>query len=256
MADPNKRYDDKQVGLILRRATELATQGSPESAANEGFSLAELEQIALEAGIDPDLIRRAAHEVEATGGGTGDWQWVLGAPMTIRVHRVVDAKVPDDMYDTLLSEIHLAGIGHGAAGLVGSTLSWKGTGTGQNPDSIQITVTSRNGRTELHAEQKRGQTAAGLMGGLVGGGGVGFGAGMGVPLALNVLGSVAAAFVIPAVTVGAFYGAARGFFKYGHKKKADLLGRLLDRLVVLIEEGAALEIERAAQKKSLPGEST
>jgi hypothetical protein len=67
VADANTRYDDKQVGLILKRATELATDSSPESSPGDGLSLAELEQIAVEAGIDPVLIRRAAQEGSLVG---------------------------------------------------------------------------------------------------------------------------------------------------------------------------------------------
>lgn len=251
MADANTRYDDKQVGLILKRATELATDSSPDSSPGDGLSLAELEQIAVEAGIDPALIRRAAQEVDG-GEDSGEYGWVMGAPMTIRVHRVVDEEVPDDFFDDVLAEIHVAGIGHGTASLVGRTLSWKGMGGGQTPDSLQITVSSRDGRTELHAEQKRTQAVGGLLGGMVGGGGVGLGVGLGVPLGINLLGSVAAAVAFPAVVVGGAYVLARRIFQSGHRKRQRDLEQLLDRLVEQIRQASAKRLEESADASSLP----
>lgn len=251
MADANTRYDDKQVGLILKRATELATVSSPDSSPSDGLSLAELEQIAIEAGIDPALIRRAAQEVDGAED-PGEYGWVMGAPMTIRVHRVVDREVPDDFFDDVLAEIHLAGVGHGTGSLVGRTFSWKGMGGGQTPDSLQITISSRDGRTELHAEQKRTQAVGGLLGGMVGGGGVGLGVGLGVPLGINVLGSVAAAVAFPAAVVGGAYIVARRIFQSGHRKRERNLEDLLDRLVERIREASAQPLGEPADSRSLP----
>jgi hypothetical protein len=57
-----RRYGDKEVGLILKRAAEIQSQG-PESAAGGGLGLRELEEIATEAGIDPNSLRQAAAEL-------------------------------------------------------------------------------------------------------------------------------------------------------------------------------------------------
>jgi len=251
VADKKRRYDDEQVGLILRRATELATTGATESDTSEGLSLVELEQIALEAGIDPALIRRAAQEVDGTGDA-GPLAWILGAPLTIRVHRVVDVETPEDFFDDLLAEIQISGIGHGTASLVGRTLSWKGAGEGQQSDSCQITISSRDGQTELVAEWARRQTAGGLMGGLVGGGGVGMGAGLGIPIGINLLGSVLAAVALPVVAVGGTYALARKLFQSGNRKRTRQLERLLDTLVTRIQDEVARRLAESERQPSLP----
>lgn len=254
MPNDETRYDDKQVGLILRRATELATANTAQSVEREGFSLAELEQIAQEAGIDPALVRQAATEVEGSND-EGEWRWVMGAPLSIRVHRVVDVEVPEDFFDDLLAEIHVAGIGHGTASLVGRTLSWKGSGTGQHADSFQVTISSRDGRTDLRGERKRSQAMGGLLGGLVGGGGVGVGVGVGLPIGMNVIGSALAATALPIAAVGGAYWLARKLYQNGHTKKKRQLEALLDTLVERIREEAAKRVPPPGQAPQLPGGS-
>lgn len=61
-----RRYDDEEVREILVRATELKPElpalasGSP---AADGLTLTELQTAAAEAGIDPDRVAAAAHEL-------------------------------------------------------------------------------------------------------------------------------------------------------------------------------------------------
>lgn len=254
MPNDDTRYDDKQVGLILRRATELATTSTTDPSTREGFSLAELEQIAKEAGIDPALVRQAATEVEGSAD-QGEYAWVMGAPLSIRVQRVIDTEVPEDFFDDLLAEIHLAGIGHGTASLVGRTLSWKGSGTGQHADSFQVTVSSRDGRTDLRGERKRSQAMGGLLGGLVGGGGVGLGVGLGLPVGMNIIGSALAATALPIAAVGGAYLLARKIYQNGHQKRKRQLETLLDTLVERIREQAARRVAESDETAQLPSGS-
>lgn len=63
MAGSERRYSDREVALILRRAAELEDRAGTELSAR-GISLRELEQIARDVGLDPGRIRRAALELE------------------------------------------------------------------------------------------------------------------------------------------------------------------------------------------------
>src|SRR6266566_2316594 len=61
MPDPQggaRRFSEKEVGLILQRAAELQ-QHDPRGPAEGGLSLADIEQIAAEAGIDPRHVQAA-----------------------------------------------------------------------------------------------------------------------------------------------------------------------------------------------------
>ena len=56
---PERRYDDKEVALILKRATETSA-----AALGEGLTLEQLKVIAAEAGIDPDAVSSAATSLD------------------------------------------------------------------------------------------------------------------------------------------------------------------------------------------------
>jgi hypothetical protein len=56
----NRRYSDREVGLILQRALEPAGRGQALEAAGEGLTLDEIKEIAAEVGIDPGQVEMAA----------------------------------------------------------------------------------------------------------------------------------------------------------------------------------------------------
>jgi hypothetical protein len=60
--DPNRRFSEREVALVLRKATEIEETEGPSGG---GLSLRELEQIAGEVGISPAMIQRAVAEVDA-----------------------------------------------------------------------------------------------------------------------------------------------------------------------------------------------
>ncbi len=232
-SDDGERYSDKQVALILRRAANLQAHGQDAPRKTGGFSLADLEEIALEAGIDPANIRRAAEELNAGGLQGSSWDPLLGSPLTVRVERSVAGEISPDRHDDLLAEIQRSGLGHGKPAVVGQTLTWS-TDRAQNTSSTQITVSVRNGRTEIRAEERRHQAAVGLFAGIMAGGGVGVGLGVGVPIAVEVLQSPAAAFVLPVAGVAAAFGLARTIFsRTGRRREAKLRG-LVDRLAGIV----------------------
>ena len=83
-----RRYNDKEVALILQRAAEMS-----QAKTAGGMSVEELERIALEAGLDPAAVRQAADEVgrgEASAGGIG--HTLLGGPTALRVEMAGQAR--------------------------------------------------------------------------------------------------------------------------------------------------------------------
>ncbi|MFU8860804.1 MAG: hypothetical protein ACNA8K_10290 [Cyclonatronaceae bacterium] len=67
-------YSEEEVARLFRRAVELEADRSVarDDGAGAGLTISEIEQIAAEAGIDPELIQKAATELE-TGGGGRNW---------------------------------------------------------------------------------------------------------------------------------------------------------------------------------------
>jgi RNase P/RNase MRP subunit POP5 len=62
-----RRFTDREVALILRRASEL-DEGSSPATAPRGLSESELKEIAGEVGIDPAMITRAVSELQGRRG--------------------------------------------------------------------------------------------------------------------------------------------------------------------------------------------
>ena len=60
--DGRRRFGEKEVGLIIKRATELQQEDPDVLSEGDGLSLTELEEVAVEAGIDARFLRQAAKE--------------------------------------------------------------------------------------------------------------------------------------------------------------------------------------------------
>ena len=88
------RYDDRETALILRMAAELDHRPTGTGVGGRrptGQSLGDIEQIAEEAGIRPESVRRAAAALaaELQPGGSS----LMGGPTTFRFERVVPGRL-------------------------------------------------------------------------------------------------------------------------------------------------------------------
>ncbi|MBL0937703.1 MAG: hypothetical protein IBJ03_02350 [Gemmatimonadaceae bacterium] len=63
MSDDQRVYSDEEFAVILRKASELASQGEGAPAAADGLTLAEIKAAASQAGFDPVLVERAARQL-------------------------------------------------------------------------------------------------------------------------------------------------------------------------------------------------
>jgi hypothetical protein len=102
MPDPNRTYTEKEIQALLERTAQLQAQEaeSPDSD-QEGLSLAELEAIAGDAGLDPQFLHRAALEMEHSGGKP------IGKNKT-KTHVRVDRVLPSDLSDEEWEDIVFA----------------------------------------------------------------------------------------------------------------------------------------------------
>lgn len=148
-----RRYDDRELALIVKLASELE-KSEPRG---EGHSLAEIQEIAAQAGIDPELIVLAARifETERTSGTRS----LIGAPTTFRLERSVAGEVPDDELGALVHAIRQVTGREGEVARVLDSLEWRdldplGTTT-------HVAITPRRGRTAIRVTARAGN-AAGL----------------------------------------------------------------------------------------------
>jgi hypothetical protein len=66
-SDETRRFTDREVALVLRKASEL--EESDGAGAGGGLSLADLEEIGAEVGISAGALRRAVADLDSRAGG-------------------------------------------------------------------------------------------------------------------------------------------------------------------------------------------
>jgi hypothetical protein len=233
MTDPagtSRRFNEKEVALIIKRASELQQLEST-AESSTGMSLTELEQVAREAGLDPELVRRAAVDLDTRVTDQTPNRF-LGAPTVLSLERTIDGEVPADEFEQLVLEIQRQLGVVGAASTIGRSLQW----TVQSVDrrrvstrTVQVTVSPRNGRTTIRIEERLGGLAGGLFGGLMGGLGGGSG-GISAGIGLGALHSAVAFASIWGGVLAGSYLLARTIFGRVVRGRGDALQNLMSRL--------------------------
>ena len=230
---PDRRYGDTETEAILRRAAELQASGSVTPRTNTGLTLAELEGIAKEAGLDPVLIRQAAREIDRPAAARP--APLLGAPTRLIAERSAEGELSEELWGQMVGEVQrtLGAAGH--ASQVGRTRTWSVIGPMGAPSlrAVTLTVVSQDGQTTFRAEEPIGQLAGALFGGLMGGlGGGGLGAALGIGLGVFHSGAVGAGLAL--AQVAGSYGLARTIYTRTAQSRLRALDELLDRLAALV----------------------
>jgi hypothetical protein len=235
-----RRFDDDEVSLILRRASEL--QEARLTAPGDGMSLADLEAIAQEAGLDPALVRRAASELPSRDGPlprpTGPGERFLGAPTVLRYERVLGGEMPSSEYDVLVEEVRRSLNDVGEVSALGRTLAWSSTPPMRprraGGRQVNVTVVARGGQTAIRVEERVTSLAGALFGGIMGGVGGG-GSGIAVGVGLAAFHSGAAAVGLWGLLIAGSYTLARTIFTSAVRRRARELAALADRLAAVAE---------------------
>jgi len=238
-----RRYGEKEITKILRRASQMQRE-SPARPDPSGLTLAELEDIAREAGIDVENLRAAAAEL-SDGTDEDSWQTkLLGAPLTQRLARRIPGELPTEAFGSLVPILQTEAGMTGQASTVGKTLTWASVAPGNNVRSLSILVMAEGGETLVQLEERSNQAALGFHLGFSGGG-LGFGIPVGLGLGATVGAAVGLASGIG--VVGVFYLIGRALYgattNARRRKVEALFGRLVERVQELI----------AADRRALEG---
>jgi hypothetical protein len=239
------RWNEREVGLILRRALELQEEQKQIPAAParaDGASLADLEEVAREVGIEPALVRRAAAELDNQPRPVATSRF-MGGPTSIVFERVLRGEASEAALEKLVVVVQEALGEHGQPAMVGRTFTWTSVARsgprGSHGRQIAISVRPRDGATVIHIEEKLRSTAGGLFGGLLGGVGGGS-SGVAMGIGIGALNSVAAAVVLWLCGVGGAYAGARALYRRAVSKRTQELRELL------LAMGSELEAANAA----------
>jgi hypothetical protein len=153
---PERRWGEGEVGAILQRAIELQQEDErqgPQALARRGggASLAELEAMAKEVGLEPALVRRAVAELEARPRPVPISPWT-GAPQRIVFERVLPGEVQPAAVESLLPIIQSTIRENGQGSMVGRTFTWTST-QGHRERPTTISVIPRDGVTTVRIEE-------------------------------------------------------------------------------------------------------
>lgn len=154
------RFGDEEIQRILQRAADLqeerASRGLPEP--DGGLTLAELRQVAVEAGIDPDLVDAAAGETMVPAGTSVEpappYDEAQDRDQRWRLERTVVGALPPGRLDWVLRAIRGAAGDKGEVDHVSGHMEWrKGDG------SVKVAVGSRGGDTRIEVVSYRHASA-------------------------------------------------------------------------------------------------
>jgi len=221
-----RRYSEKEAGIILRKAAEMQ-RAEPFAADPSGFSLAELEEVAREAGIDPAVVRSAAAELAGSPAESFS-NALVGGPLTIRLETELPGEYPAERFDALVPAIQSASSWQGHAGVVGKSLTWSARAD-SNTSSLQVLVVVGDDKTLIRIEERLGGMAGALFGGIIGGVGAGAGLGIGVGVGAAI-GSTLMAVGFPVLMLGGSYYLSRAIYAAYVKKERGKIRSLLDQL--------------------------
>ncbi len=243
-----RRYSDDEVARLLRRATEMQTEARP-TVRGSGLTLPELEEIAAEAGIDVETLRRAADELEVGQQSTAS-RTFFGAPLRIVRTRTLNFEADSTRFDQLVAAIQTSLGAAGHARQIGRTLTWTDRDP-RNTSSTEVTVSVVSGRTTIRIQEDHGRRAGALFGGIVGG--VGGGVGLGpIGLLIAIFGLSPVILAWPAGVVGVTWASVRAGFRAKVRGRERVIDRLLEEIVAALTAARALEAPAGEGARPLP----
>lgn len=235
-----RRYSEEEAQRIFARVAEREREAASSSAS--GLSLAELEEAARAAGLDPALVASAAAELDAAPHKE---RTAAGAPVEVVRHRLVPGALGDDGWAQMVGTVRREFGEPGTAGQIGRLREWTSIGGRSNNEVVtRLTAEPTAGGTRVTLSRSVRQVA------------LGFTIATTVQLALAVIFGVIAAtgvepdlWIATAILVG--LGTVFGLgvqvgTRAWHRRDSARFDRLLDRLAQLDGVGESGAAERQA----------
>lgn len=233
----DRRYDDREVGLILKRVAELH-ESEGEKADARAMTRGEIEQVVHDLGISKALVARATSELSAQDVRNRP-VWRLGGKTDLTFEEVIAGHV-DDAALTPMLEVLRRTLGdpgkleHEAGARVWST-------TGVSSRQVHLTLVEHAGRTTLRLEERMSAEANAIVGASAFVAGL-FGFFMIVPLKVVVIKAVLLLLMGPLAVSGALLGwlGGRAIWRRRSVDREEQLRRAFAAIVTLAEDVKAL----------------
>lgn len=249
----NRQYSSEEVQQIIARALELdqhtSLQADSHKAETEGFSEGDLARIASEVGIQPEAVRQARLELQASA-----MQATVSGNL-IRVEETVQGTLDDDGLRRL--ERDVSGIvaqetsgnplGMSESTMLGSSSIRYKTGYLKEQlegHKLQFTIQCGPDHVDLDVTDDISNSVIGLYGGIIGGAGLGIGLGVGLGIGIGVLGSAAFSVLFPVATLSGMYALSRKLVSQFRSKRIREVERLSKALITAITAETARGIDQ------------
>jgi hypothetical protein len=169
----DRRYSDDEVAEILARASEKEQASRAQLQPAEGLTLAELQKIASEAGIAPDLVAQAARSIDEPRAQAP--RLFLGLPLGVARTVRLDRRLTDTEWERLVVDLRETFDARGVIRTEGSFRAWSN-------GNLQVLVEPDGEGQRIRFRTLRGQSRS-LM--IIGLGMLGVGAVSGLLSAVN-----------------------------------------------------------------------
>lgn len=164
MAEPH--YSESEIHAIFERAAvrqEAAERA--EKASRAGLSLADLQRIGVEAGIDPAHIAAAARDLARPAHEPAPTSF-LGMPTELRASRFIPMSVTGEAWEQVVPELRRIFKQDGLSGELGRVREWAMRPSRSSSDRpARVTLTPEGDGTRVEFEQTLKSSAWGLTAG-------------------------------------------------------------------------------------------
>ena len=138
-----KLYNRKEIGAILKKAAENSSTDGPDTPM--GLSIDELQQLASDAGIDPEQIARAVAEIDEESRRSEPTFW--GGPFSFNSQVLVGGEITVGQWEEMLISIREFFKSKGKVTARESVFEWSSPWGTTN--SAQVTALKDNGKTKI-----------------------------------------------------------------------------------------------------------
>ena len=232
------KYTDSQFALIMRKASELQERPG-RVVAGQGLSLAEIQAIAAEVGLDPAEVARAAALVPRTNEGA--LVRLSGGPSVYWLEYSTKGEVPREDLGKLVDAIRQGATHQGLVSEILGSLEWKNVG---EVSQIHVAVVSRDGQTSVRifAQSSALAVMIFLIPGL-------FGL-IGIGIATAVIGPTTIVGILPIVAAG--LGGPFLIARAGWQATTSALRRRLQRLMGALSTAVEENVRPAGDDSKRP----
>lgn len=148
MTDGSRRFTDREVALVLKRASEMEESVADEVGGGSGLSLTELEEIGKEVGISAASLRSAVAGLERSPPFLSR---LAGAPLVQRAVHAIPAELGEDSVRDLISIVDRDVEGAGVLSEALGSVRW--TASDRLRDT-QVRISPSGGQTTIEVVEK------------------------------------------------------------------------------------------------------